>query len=113
MYLSGARSAAGGSGGSSPRANTVRGIVTGVTVRAPAKVKLQLAVGPRRADGYHGLVTVFQAISLYDDVTVTEGAPAGEDRVLVTGEGADAVPASRDNLALAAATALARAAGLS
>ena len=84
-----------------------------MTVRAPAKINLQLAVGPRRADGYHGLVTVFQAISLYDDVTVTEGAPAGEDRVLVTGEGADAVPSGRDNLALTAATALARAAGLS
>ena len=84
-----------------------------MTVRAPAKINLQLAVGPRRADGYHGLVTVFQAISLYDDVTVTEGAPAGEDRVLVTGEGADTVPAGRDNLALTAATALAQAAGLS
>jgi 4-diphosphocytidyl-2-C-methyl-D-erythritol kinase len=82
-------------------------------VRAPAKINLQLAVGPRRADGYHGLVSVFQAISLYDDVTVTEGAPAGEDRVLVSGEGADAVPVGRDNLALTAATALARAAGLS
>ena len=63
-----------------------------MTVRAPAKINLQLAVGPRRADGYHELVTVFQAISLYDDVTVAEAGP-GADRVLVSGEGADAVPA--------------------
>jgi len=86
--------------------------VTGVTVRAPAKINLQLAVGPRRADGYHDLVTVFQAISLYDDVTVAEAGPPGEDRVLVSGEGADAVPADHQNLALKGAAALAQAAGL-
>ena len=83
-----------------------------VTVRAPAKINLQLAVGPRRADRYHDLVTIFQAISLYDDVTVTETDEPGEDRVLVSGEGAAAVPDGRDNLALMAAAALTRAAGL-
>jgi 4-diphosphocytidyl-2-C-methyl-D-erythritol kinase len=86
--------------------------VTAVTVRAPAKINLQLAVGPRRADRYHDLVTIFQAISLYDDVTVTETDGPGEDRVLVSGEGAGAVPGGRDNLALMAAAALTRAAGL-
>ena len=48
--------------------------MTGVTVRAPAKINLQLAVGPRRTDGYHDLVTVFQAISLHDDVTAARPA---------------------------------------
>ena len=86
--------------------------MTAVTVRAPAKINLQLAVGPRRADRYHDLVTIFQAISLYDDVTVTETDGPGEDRVLVSGEGAGAVPGGRDNLALMAAAALTRAAGL-
>ena len=46
-----------------------------VTVRVPAKINLQLAVGPREADGFHNLVTVFQAISIYDDVTITKSAP--------------------------------------
>ena len=46
-----------------------------VTVRVPAKVNLQLSVGPREEDGYHNLVSVFQAISLFDDVTVTKSAP--------------------------------------
>ena len=73
-----------------------------VSVRVPAKVNLQLAVGPRRADGYHDLVTVFHAVSLYDEITVE---PSGRDRVTVTGEGADQVPAGRDNLALRAALA--------
>jgi 4-diphosphocytidyl-2-C-methyl-D-erythritol kinase len=74
-----------------------------VTVRVPAKLNLQLAVGPPRADGYHDLVTVFHAVSLYDQVRVE---PAGRDGVTVTGEGADRVPAGRDNLALRAVTAL-------
>lgn len=45
-----------------------------ITVRAPAKINLLLGVGPVREDGYHPLDTVYQAISLYDDVTVTESA---------------------------------------
>jgi 4-diphosphocytidyl-2-C-methyl-D-erythritol kinase len=87
--------------------------VTGVTVRAPAKINLQLAVGPLRDDGYHDLVTVFQAVSLYDEVTAATVDGAGDDQVLVSGEGADSVPAGPDNLALKAATALAQVAGLS
>jgi 4-diphosphocytidyl-2-C-methyl-D-erythritol kinase len=77
--------------------------VTSVTTRVPAKINLQLAVGPPRADGYHGLVTVFHAISLFDEVTVA-AAPA--DSVTVAGEGADHVPADGDNLALRAVRAL-------
>jgi 4-diphosphocytidyl-2-C-methyl-D-erythritol kinase len=82
--------------------------VTPVTVRVPAKVNLQLAVGPLRADGYHDLVTVFHAVSLFDEVTVR---PAGQTSVQVTGEDAAAVPAGRANLAVRAAAALAKAAG--
>jgi 4-diphosphocytidyl-2-C-methyl-D-erythritol kinase len=87
--------------------------VTGVTVRAPAKINLQLSVGPPRADGYHELVTVFQAVSLYDEVTAAAVDGPGDDRVLVSGEGAASVPAGPDNLALKAAVALAQVAGLS
>ena len=77
--------------------------MTAVTVRVPAKLNLQLAVGPPRADGYHDLVTVFHAVSLFDEVTAE---PAGIDGVTVTGEGADRVPADQDNLALRAVAAL-------
>jgi 4-diphosphocytidyl-2-C-methyl-D-erythritol kinase len=86
--------------------------VTSVTARAPAKINLQLAVGPRRADGYHDLMTVFHAISLFDDVTVAVTEGPGPDRVLVSGEGAESVPGDSENLALKAADALAKAAGL-
>jgi 4-diphosphocytidyl-2-C-methyl-D-erythritol kinase len=78
-------------------------VVTSLTVRVPAKINLQLAVGPLRPDGYHDLVTVFHAIGLFDMVTV---APAEADSVTVTGEGAEQVPADRDNLALRAVRAL-------
>ena len=83
-------------------------IVPGVTARVPAKLNLQLAVGPRRADGYHGLVTVFHAVSLFDEVTAEA---AGQDGVTVTGEGADRVPSDQDNLALRAVAALRTAVG--
>ena len=82
--------------------------VTAVTARVPAKVNLQLAVGPARADGYHDLVTVFHAVSLFDEVTV---APAEQDSVTVTGEGAGQVPAGGGNLAAKAVAALLAAVG--
>jgi 4-diphosphocytidyl-2-C-methyl-D-erythritol kinase len=75
-----------------------------VTVRVPAKVNLQLSVGPRRDDGYHDLVTVFHAVSLFDEVTVR---PADRTSVRVTGQDAASVPAGRANLAARAARALA------
>jgi 4-diphosphocytidyl-2-C-methyl-D-erythritol kinase len=80
-----------------------------VTVRVPAKVNLQLAVGPVRPDGFHGVVTVYQAIALFDEVTVRPAAQ--RTRVLVTGEDAASVPTGPTNLASKAITALARATG--
>ncbi|MGV9710759.1 4-(cytidine 5'-diphospho)-2-C-methyl-D-erythritol kinase [Gordonia sp. NPDC003424] len=75
-----------------------------VTVRVPAKVNLYLGVGPLRDDGYHDLVTVFQALSLCDDVRVSPGTDL---RVTTTGEGAAEVPTDGDNLAARAVTAVA------
>ena len=90
-------------GGPGGRAAYALTIVTGVTARVPAKLNLQLAVGPPRADGYHDLVTVFHAVGLFDEVTVE---PAERDTVTVTGEGASTVPHDGDNLALRAVAAL-------
>ncbi|MGC5016674.1 4-(cytidine 5'-diphospho)-2-C-methyl-D-erythritol kinase [Streptosporangium sp. DT93] len=81
-----------------------------VTVRVPAKVNLQLAVGPLRDDGYHDLVNVFHAVSIFDEVTAT--AETGMS-VRVEGESADQVPEDGDNLAIRAASALAGHAGRS
>lgn len=45
-----------------------------VTEAAPAKINLCLFLGPIRADGRHELVTVFDSISLYDELQVTAAA---------------------------------------
>jgi 4-diphosphocytidyl-2-C-methyl-D-erythritol kinase len=84
-------------------------IVNGLTARAPAKLNLQLSVGPLRADGFHDLATVFHAIDLYDELTVQ---PAPRLSVRVEGEGARQVPAGSGNLAAQAAAVLRRAAGV-
>ncbi|MFI6050901.1 4-(cytidine 5'-diphospho)-2-C-methyl-D-erythritol kinase [Streptomyces violascens] len=75
-----------------------------VTVRVPAKVNAQLAVGPARPDGFHDLANVFLAVALYDTVTVT---PAEELRITCTGPDAAQVPLDRTNLAARAAELLA------
>ncbi|MEU5091861.1 4-(cytidine 5'-diphospho)-2-C-methyl-D-erythritol kinase [Streptomyces sp. NPDC021356] len=75
-----------------------------VTVRVPAKVNVQLAVGAARPDGFHGLANVFLAVGLYDEITVTE---ADELRVTCAGPDAGQVPLDRTNLAARAAEVLA------
>jgi 4-diphosphocytidyl-2-C-methyl-D-erythritol kinase len=76
-----------------------------VRVRVPAKVNLHLHVGPMRSDGYHELVTVYHAISLYDELSARRG-----DRLTLTmeGEGTGELALDEDNLVLRAARALAR-----
>ena len=76
---------------------------TSVTVRVPAKVNLQLSVGPREADGFHNLVTVFQAISIYDDVTITKLELGSGITIAITGDQTHGVPADSTNLAVKAA----------
>ncbi len=76
-------------------------------MRAAAKINLRLGVGRVREDGYHPLATVYQAIGLYDDVTVTE---AEEWDVIVTPAGqvdCSEVPLNQDNIAIRAGRLLA------
>ena len=80
---------------------------TGVRVRVPAKINLALKVGAPRADGYHPLATVYQAVSVYDEVQAVWADPDEFD-VVVSGEGADLVPVDDSNLAVRAAKLLAR-----
>ena len=75
----------------------------GVVARVPAKVNLQLSVGPLGNDGFHEVTTVFQAISLFDDVTVAT-APEGDGiKISISGETSSGVPADSSNLAVKAA----------
>jgi 4-diphosphocytidyl-2-C-methyl-D-erythritol kinase len=81
-----------------------------VHVRVPAKVNLALSVGPPGPHGFHELATVFQAVSLYDDLVAS---PADDVTVEVVGADAERVPADGTNLAVRAAQLLADRAGVS
>ncbi|GII93285.1 4-(cytidine 5'-diphospho)-2-C-methyl-D-erythritol kinase [Sinosporangium siamense] len=83
--------------------------MTSVKVRVPAKVNVQLSVGPLRDDGYHDLVNVFHAVSIFDEVIAEE---ADTVTVRVEGEAVDQVPLDDDNLAVRAARLLAGRAGV-
>lgn len=82
-----------------------------VTARAAGKVNLQLAVGPPAEDGYHPLVSVFQAIGLYESVTATPredgeftcAVHAAANLAIAPGS----IPLDHTNLAMRAARAIA------
>jgi len=78
-------------------------ITRGVVVRVPAKVNLQLAVGPLGTDGFHEVTTVFQAISLFDDVTVKHGPESSGISLILSGATSSGVPVDDENLAMRAA----------
>jgi 4-diphosphocytidyl-2-C-methyl-D-erythritol kinase len=78
-----------------------------VTVRAPAKINLHLGVGAPRPDGFHPLMTVYHAIDLYDEITVS---PAEEWSVTIQPIGrveVSTVPTDDTNLVVRAGRALA------
>jgi 4-diphosphocytidyl-2-C-methyl-D-erythritol kinase len=58
-----------------------------VTLRAfaPGKVNLCLFLGGPRPDGRHELVTLFQPVSLADELLLSEGVDGGEDVVVCPG----------------------------
>src|ERR1043166_5424387 len=71
-----------------------------LVVSAAAKVNLALEVLSKRADGYHEIATVMQAVDLSDRLTL-EDAPMLEVRTSAPG-----VPTDERNLAYRAAAAL-------
>lgn len=79
-----------------------------VTVRVPAKVNVYLGVGPREFSGFHELATVFQSVSVYDEITVT---PADEFTITVDGPYAEHIPTDSSNLVWKAAHLVAQACG--
>ena len=85
---------------------------TEVSVRVPAKVNLQLSVGPRRADGFHDLATVFHAVGLHDEVKVRPRTAGSGIAISCSGDHASEVPLDSSNLAWRAAEMLAEQARL-
>jgi 4-diphosphocytidyl-2-C-methyl-D-erythritol kinase len=75
-----------------------------LTVTAYAKINLTLDVFSKRADGYHSLASVMQAISLHDTLHLTRRPKPGIDFTCDAPEGAD-IPTDNGNLAVRAAQA--------
>ncbi len=44
--------------------------MTGLKILAPAKINLHLQVTSKRNDGYHNLISLFQMVSLYDEIYI-------------------------------------------
>lgn len=80
-------------------------------MRVPAKVNLTLNVGATDNGGYHALGTLFQAVSLFDDL-VARPAEAGVFRVSFRGEGSSGLPVDDTNLVVRAARLLAKTCGM-
>ncbi|NBV89810.1 MAG: 4-(cytidine 5'-diphospho)-2-C-methyl-D-erythritol kinase [Actinobacteria bacterium] len=80
-----------------------------VTVRVPAKVNVYLGVGPREFSGYHQLATVFQAVNIYDEITVES---ADELSIVAAGQYAQSIPCDESNLVWKAAKLVAAACGI-
>lgn len=94
----------------------MRGSAGSVTAQAPAKINIYLGVGGPRRDGFHDVATVFHALDLADEV-VAERDEAGVFTIAVApGSGSmvdvEHVPCDETNLAMRAARALARYAGV-
>lgn len=71
-----------------------------VSVRVPGKINLQLSVGPLQRDGYHELATVFQSVSLFDELTISE---TDTDGIEIATIGKSIIPLGGENLAYKAA----------
>lgn len=93
-------------GGGLRRRLSQRGHRLSLVVRAPAKINLGLWIRRRRPDGYHDLLTIFQAIDLEDRLEVSAG---GRGFRLTTSD--PALPTGADNLVIRAARIMAREAG--
>ena len=83
-----------------------------LTVRAPAKINLHLGVGAPREDGFHPLTSVYQAVGVYDDLTVRDADGWAVDVTVADWMDRDHVPLAGDNIVDRAAALLAAHHGL-
>lgn len=84
-----------------------------VTVSAPGKINIFFAVGPLRTDGYHEVVSIYQALDLREEVAVT-AADGWQVQVYgnISPDQIASVPIGESNLVVRAAKSLAKLAGI-
>lgn len=81
-------------------------MMTELTLKAPAKINLCLAVLGKRPDGYHEVEMLMQMVGLYDEVRVSRTGPGISVECDVP-----AVPSGRNNIAYRAAAEMLKLAG--
>ena len=91
--------------------------MTIITATAPAKVNLVFEVGPLKANGYHDVNTLFLALDLREEVTVSKALPGTGISIFVKGDGLPsrhvaAVPTDSSNLVAKVAVLLAQKLGI-
>ena len=77
-----------------------------VVTRVPGKINLQLSVGPLQRDGYHPVATVFQAVSIFDDVKIALSDKPGI--TIHSAKSDERLPLDKNNLAFKAAELMAK-----
>ena len=75
--------------------------MTEAQILAPAKINLGLNIVSKRADGYHNLETVFYAIPLYDEISITSN-PVNSSSNILDIEGVEILGKAEDNLVVKA-----------
>ncbi len=76
-----------------------------ITAKAPAKINITLDILSQRPDGYHNVDMLMQAVSLYDEITVTADPKAQSEGEITITCNKEGVPCDSSNTAYKAAKA--------
>jgi 4-diphosphocytidyl-2-C-methyl-D-erythritol kinase len=72
-----------------------------IKVKTPAKINLVLEIVGKRADGYHNIQSIMQAVSIFDILTISVQGDSAEN-ITITGD-SPLIPYNHDNIAFKAA----------
>lgn len=76
-------------------------------LKAPAKINIFLDILNKRKDGYHNMKTVFQSVSLFDDISIKETSGG----IKISSDSPD-IPGGRKNIVYKAAAAIKKYSGI-
>jgi len=83
-----------------------------ISAIAPAKINLAFLAGPVRPDGYHSVISIYQALNLFEKVSVESASDWVVELVGLNIAEADRIPVDSSNLVIKAALELARHVGI-
>jgi len=83
-----------------------------ISAIAPAKINLAFLAGPLRPDGYHSVISIYQALDVFEKVSVESSHDWSVELVGVNLAEADRIPVDGSNLVIKAALELAKHVGI-